>query len=178
MKPNYFDFYNLPVAFNVDATALRRIYLDNNRKFHPDFYTLASPAQQEEALERSTRNNEAYKVLSDPDARMKHILDLYGLWEEEGQQTAALPQDFLMEMMDMNEELMDLEMEYDAAKHALLQQQLHALETQMTNEITQVTDRWSPETGTVEELAAVKNFFLKKRYLLRIQKKLLTFAPA
>jgi molecular chaperone HscB len=173
---DYFAFFDLPVSFRVDAAALRRAYLENSRKHHPDFHTLADDARQEEALEFSTRNNEAYRVLSDPDARMKHVLELYGALEEEGKQT--LPQDFLMTMMEMNEALMELEMDFDADKYADTKQQLAAIEQQLQEEITPVLNTWTADNGRPEDIETVKFFFLKKRYLLRIQKKLLTFAAA
>ncbi|MBL7775441.1 MAG: Fe-S protein assembly co-chaperone HscB, partial [Saprospiraceae bacterium] len=97
---NYFEFFNIPVSFQVDQDALRRRFYENSKKYHPDFHTLANAAQQADMLEKSTLNNEAYQTLSDPDRRMRYVLQLNGLLQEEGQQT--VPQDFLLDMMAIN----------------------------------------------------------------------------
>jgi len=93
-----FEFYNIPITFIPDEAALRKTFYANSKKYHPDFYTLASQEEQEKALELSTLNNEAFKILSDQDRRMKYILELKGVMGEEGQNN--IPQDFLMEMME------------------------------------------------------------------------------
>ncbi|MEL6867695.1 MAG: DnaJ domain-containing protein, partial [Bacteroidota bacterium] len=79
---NYFEFYELPVSFDLDAERLRKIFYANSRKYHPDFYTQDSAEAQAEALERSTLNNEAYKTLSNADLRMRYVLQLYAALPE------------------------------------------------------------------------------------------------
>lgn len=174
---NHFQFFNLPVAFTLDASALRRAWLLNSKKFHPDFHTLENEAKQAEVLELSTLNNEAFRVLSDVDLRMQYILQMKGLIGDESQQP-PLPQDFLMEMMDLNEGLMELEFDYDADKYESIQQQVAAIETALQQDIAPVLADWNESTGTMAALEVVKDFFLKKKYLLRIKKNLLTFAAA
>ena len=111
---NYFEFYELPIAFHLDEAVVKRKFLLLSKKYHPDFYTLESAEKQAEILEKSTMNTDAYKTLSNFDSRMKYILEIKGALDEEGQ--AKLPQGFLMEMMDVNEELMELEFDYDPTK--------------------------------------------------------------
>ena len=79
----YFEFYDRPISFRVDEAALRRTFLQNSRRYHPDFHTLADEAQQAEMLDRSTLNNEAFKTLSDPDRRIRYVLELKGLLGDE-----------------------------------------------------------------------------------------------
>ena len=63
-------------------------------------------------MELSTVNNKAYQVLSDPQKRLHYILELKGVFKEG--ENYLLPQTFLMEMMEVNEDLMDLQFEPDA----------------------------------------------------------------
>ncbi|MEY3248664.1 MAG: Fe-S protein assembly co-chaperone HscB, partial [Bacteroidota bacterium] len=93
---NYFEFYDLPVSFHPDDDALRQQYYRKSRQYHPDFHTLSTVEHQEEMQDLSTLNNEAYKTLSDPDRRMRYILELHGLLGE-ADQSAQLPQAFLLE---------------------------------------------------------------------------------
>ena len=68
----YFEFYDIPVSFKVDATALKRTFYALSKKYHPDFFTLETAEKQAEILELSTLNSQAYKTLSDFDLRMKY----------------------------------------------------------------------------------------------------------
>ncbi|HHH50193.1 MAG TPA: Fe-S protein assembly co-chaperone HscB, partial [Saprospiraceae bacterium] len=51
---NYFEFYNIPISFDVDAKALKKIFYANSKKYHPDFYTLENEEKQQEILQLST----------------------------------------------------------------------------------------------------------------------------
>ncbi len=84
-KMNFFEFYNIPIAFKLDEAALKKTFYANSKKYHPDFHTLESEDKQDEILELSTINTEAYKILSDFDKRMKYILDLKGTMAAEGE---------------------------------------------------------------------------------------------
>ena len=103
---DYFKFYEIPVSFSPDMTEIRRKYLVNSKQYHPDFFTQESESRQDEILKLSSLNNEAYKVLSDEDLRMKYILESEKILTEENKND--IPQDFLMDMMDFNEKLMEL----------------------------------------------------------------------
>ncbi|MEL7219948.1 MAG: iron-sulfur cluster co-chaperone HscB C-terminal domain-containing protein [Bacteroidota bacterium] len=172
---NYFDFFGLPPSPTLDVTELRKIFLANSKKYHPDFYTLESDEKQAEILELSTLNNQAYKVLKDEDQRLKHLLEVKGVLAEEGQN--AVPQDFLMEMMDINEGLMELEFESDTSKVEEVKTAVRALESKMLAEVQTIIDNYSDQLASPEELNSLKDYYLKKRYLLRIHKNLSTFAP-
>jgi hypothetical protein len=60
-------------------------------------------------LKRSTGNifhgQKGLKILQDRDQTIKYVLQLKGLLEEE--EKYQLPPDFLMEMMEMNEKLLE-----------------------------------------------------------------------
>lgn len=172
---NYFEFYGLPVAFRLDEAQLRRLFYQNSRKYHPDFHTLASPEEQAEMLQLSTLNNEAYQTLADPDRRMRYVLEIKGLLSDESQQ--QVPQEFLLEMMDLNEALMELEMDYDPERFEQAAQAVASWERALDDAIAPVLDRYADDSpNSREDLLQVRDYFLKKRYLMRIREKLATFA--
>ncbi len=167
---NYFVFYNIPVTFKVDNAALKDIFYTKSKKYHPDFYTLESDEKQAEILELSTLNNEAYKTLKDFDKRMKYILDQKGIMKEEGQN--KLSQSFLMDMMEINEALMELEFDYDEVKKNEALNNLQNQENSIYSEVDEIIENYQDDTASEEELKAVKDYYLKKRYLLRIRENL------
>lgn len=170
----YFEFYDIPVSFQVDESSLRRIFYQNSKKFHPDFHTLSDAAQQAEMLEKASLNNEAYQTLSDPDKRMRYILQISGLLEDEGKQ--QIPQAFLMEMMEINEGLMELELDFDDKQYKTTLEAVNALENNLDQGIQPTLKSYTHESGTKVDLEAVLEYFLKKRYLLRIRENLSKFA--
>lgn len=172
---NYFSFYGIPVSFLVDDTLLKRIFYENSRKYHPDFFTLSSDDEQEASLEASTYNNEAYKVLSDFDKRMRYILELKGMIKAEGDN--QLPQDFLMEMMEINESFMELEFDFDPERYGELLLSLEKLEKQQYEEIRPVIDAYKDGETPDLALIPVRDYYFKKKYLLRIRENLSKFAP-
>ncbi len=174
---NYFEFFGLPISFQVDEMALQRQFYQNSRQYHPDFHTLADAAEQDKMLDLSTLTNQAWKTLSDPDRRIRYVLEIKGLLGDETAQP-ALPQDFLMEMMDINEGLMDLEFDFDNDRYAATLQALEGLENDLETGIQPLLAAWTDTNGTEEQLLRVRDFFLKKRYLLRIRENLAKFAPA
>jgi molecular chaperone HscB len=174
---NHFEFYNIPLAFTGNEAEIRRVYLLYSKKYHPDFHTLSDESAQEEVLALSTRNNEAFKILSDPDQRIRYVLELKGLLGKENE-NAPLPQDFLMEMMDINEALMELSFDFELDGYNKTLNAVKLLDNQLDNAIQPILSTWSEINGDKEDLKKVREYFFKKRYLLRIKENLSKFAPA
>lgn len=171
---NYFEFFEIPISFKLDEAKLKKTFYANSKKYHPDFFTLESEEKQMEVLELSTLNNNAYKTLSDFDKRMKYILELKDVLGEEGKN--QIPQEFLMEMMDINENLMELEFDFDQSNFEKVQNELKSLESNLLEEVKPNIENYNDSSPKEEELNAIKNYFLKKRYLLRIKENLNKFA--
>jgi len=167
---NYFEFYNIPISFKVDETALRSQFYALSKKYHPDFFTLADEAEQAEVLRLSTLNNEAYKVLSDFDKRMKYILQEKEILGEEGKN--KIPQDFLIEMMDINEPLMELQLDFDQKVYDKIVQQLKEKEDTLYDSISNIIESYDAANSPDTDLEKVKSYYLKKRYLIRIRENL------
>ncbi len=101
---NYFAFYGLSIAFNLDDALLKQAYLSKSKLYHPDFYS-DQLEDQAIAIAASSFNNNAFKTLSNPVLRAQYLVDLQAGINE---QTVQLPNDFLIEMMDLNEQLDEL----------------------------------------------------------------------
>lgn len=174
---NYFAFYGLPEAFLLDEAALKVKYYQLSRELHPDFHAQDTPAAQAEALRLSTLNTDAYRTLANADTRMAYLLGQHGLLEE-GSAQNQLPADFLMDVMDLNEQLMELELEPDPTATARLDTEVTALADTLGAGIQPVLAGYAglPPDHRPAALAQVKTYYLKKRYLLRLRQQLATFA--
>ena len=172
---NHFEFYEIPVSFYPDLTDLKQRFLKKSKLFHPDFHTLASDEMQAETLDKASQNNQAYLVLSDFDKRLKYILELAGMLEEGKNE---IPQEFLLEMMDINEAIMELEFDFDEQIFQKTFEDVEALESALLADVLPVMETFEEGKTTAAELIPVRDFFLKRRYLWRLKENLNKFAPA
>ena len=122
---DYFVFYGLPETFLPDEAALKRLYYAKSRETHPDFHATSTPENQAEMLHQATLNTDAYRTLANPDQRMAYLLRRHGLFDEGKQE--QLPPDFLMDMMDLYEQLMDLEIAPEPAAQARIVAEVNTL---------------------------------------------------
>jgi len=168
---NYFEFYDLPVSFNPDQNVVKQKFYELSKKFHPDFYINESQEKQDEVLELSTLNNKAYQVLKEPQKRLHYILDLKGQLIEG--ENYILPQDFLMEMMDLNEAIMELEFENDATKLVEVKNQTLQMENSLKDELAILFLEFDQDQSKQEELLkSIKDNYYRNKYLLRIKESL------
>lgn len=162
---NYFELYGIAPSFNIDTAAVRKKFYELSRAYHPDFYSGGSATEQQEVLEKSAMINEAYKTLLNKDLLIKYILTSKGLLQEE--EKYNLPPDFLMEVMDLNEQVMELD-KGDTTAVSSLMATAKNLETELYEAIEPVMDNYSEDTSTEKELLQVKDYYFKKKYLDRI----------
>jgi len=165
---DYFELYGLSLTFNPDQKVVKQKFYELSKKFHPDFHINESEEKQEEVLLLSTMNNKAYQVLTDPQKRLHYILDIKGLIQEG--ENYVLPQAFLMDMMDVNEALMDLEFEPDAAKLLEVRMQVDEIEKGLFDELSGFTTGFEalPEAEQQAALLKIKDLYYRNKYLLRI----------
>lgn len=170
---NYFDFYAITQSFNLDAAQLKKKFYELSKQYHPDFYANEDEAKQQEILELSTLNNKAYQTLSDPAKRLEYILRLYDLVSDGAK--PQLPADFLMEMMDINERLMEVD---NAAELGHITAEVLAIEGDMNDELNSLTADYEQLDDTAKEsrLNDIANIYFRQKYLLRIKESLNTFA--
>lgn len=173
---NYFELYELPLSFDLDAAILRKKFYELSKRFHPDFYVNESQEKQDEILELSTLNNKAYQVLSDPLKRVEYILSHYNMLADGDKH--VLPQSFLMEMMDVNEALMEMEFEADEHKLAELKGQIDEMEQALLDELKQATSRFDAnnEQEAKHVLLKIRDIWYREKYLMRIRESLNKFS--
>lgn len=112
-KQNYFEIFNLPVAFDVDKTVLAERYRQLQRSVHPDKFVNAPAQEMRLAVQWASQVNEAFATLKDPLARAIYLLSLAGA-DMRGKENAQVEPAFLLEQIELREDLEDIEAEDDA----------------------------------------------------------------
>ncbi|GAA4313417.1 hypothetical protein GCM10023149_09170 [Mucilaginibacter gynuensis] len=170
---NYFEFYNIPESFTLNEAALKKQFYVLSKEYHPDFYANEGDEKQQEILELSTLNNKAYQTLADPAKRLEYILRTHELLVEGAK--PQLPSDFLMEMMDINERLMEID---NADQLADISAEVLAFEGDINQSLDALTHDYAGLDDTAKEnrLNEILNIYYRQKYLLRIKESLDTFA--
>ena len=170
---NYFDFYGIPESFHPDAALLKKNFYQLSKEYHPDFYASEDEEKQQEILELSTINNKAWQTLSDPAKRMAYILRTHELLLDGAK--PALPADFLMEMMDINERLMEVD---NAGLLAAINSEVMAVDGDINQQLAVLTKDYHTLDDTAKEnrLNEILDLYYRQKYLLRIKESLNTFA--
>jgi molecular chaperone HscB len=160
---NYFELFQVPVSLKPDQQLVKQRFYELSRQYHPDFHGQATEEEQAEVLEKASQVNMAYKVLVHPDETIKYVLQLKGLVEEE--EKYQLSPDFLIEMMDLNEQALDVSEQADADR---LQQTIQQIQKESYEPVAAIVENYQEGITTEKELLQVKEYYYRKKYLDRI----------
>lgn len=86
---------------------LEQKFLQLSWKLHPDNFVNTTEREREMSLQRSSKLNDAYRVLRDPVARVEYLLELEGM-RKEGEHRQQAPPELLEEVFELNESLDEL----------------------------------------------------------------------
>lgn len=155
---NYFDLFNFKIAPVIDKTRVAKKYFELQKQYHPDFYTQATEAEKEEALDISSQINKAFKIFKDEDQTLEYfLLQTNTITPDE---KFKLPPDFLMEMMEINEAIGEQENEE-------VKKQINDFIEELNKPVAAILDKEGADP-THEDLEKLKIYYFKKKYLHRI----------
>lgn len=170
---DYYEFYKIKPKFYIDEEYLKKMFYQYSKDFHPDFHALKSEEEQQKMLELSTLNNKSYFVLKSFNTRLEYLLKTKKVLIEE--EKYSLPPEFLMEMMEINEEIMDLSFDPDIEKIEVLKNKTQVIENGIEEEIISLAKIYD-EKENEDILLKIKDLWYRKKYLLRIRDSLNKFA--
>ncbi|MFZ1527226.1 MAG: Fe-S protein assembly co-chaperone HscB [Ferruginibacter sp.] len=156
---NYFELFDLPFRASIDHTRVQKKYIELQKKFHPDYFTQEDEDGQEHALEQSAHINKAYNIFRNSDKTLEYFLQQNGIITAD--EKYALPDDFLMEMMDINESVSEAGKE--AAGNTIAQ-----FENRLEQDVKDIFNKPAEASYSEAELEQLKAYFYKKKYLHRI----------
>jgi molecular chaperone HscB len=159
---NYFDLFNIPVALQVDQELLRKRYVELGGT-DIDTGEPVTSAGNEETPTRMSKLENAYRVLQDPDETIRYVLQLKQLMGVD-EEYKPDPQ-FLMEVGDINEELVELELDENQEQLMNVEQKANRVLLKMYEDVAPIIESYQENTTTEEELLQVKDFYHQKKYV-------------
>lgn len=128
-NPCHFALFDMQPSFRLDLDQLAVRYRELARQVHPDRFADAGEREQRLALERSACLNEAYQVLKTPSQRARYLLAMRG--PELPLEVTVQDPDFLLQQMQLREELEELQDDADLAGVAAFKRRLKAAQEQL-----------------------------------------------
>ena len=136
---NHFELFGLAPVFGLDKEVLDKSYREIQSQVHPDRFAHAGDAERRASLQWTTRVNEAYRALKDPVQRGKHLLELRGI-DVAFETNTQMPTDFLLQQLELREELEAASAARDAARLDRLRKGLRVQQNGLEREIGEAID--------------------------------------
>ena len=155
---NYFELFGFPVSPRVDKTLVSQKYFELQKINHPDFFTQATEAEKEDALQQSAAINKAFTIFQNDEKTIEYFLQEQGVIQTD--EKYQLPPDFLMEMMELNETLTEKD-------GVTLAEEMADIERPLLEEIKPILEKSATDMDD-SELEKLKAYYYKKKYLKRI----------
>ena len=101
---SYFAIFSLEMDWNVDLLLLKSRYLNLQKQFHPDKFSMKSSLEKRLAMQTASLINDAYDTLASPLRRAQYLLDLKG-YDAQPERHTSCDGLFLMEQIELRAEL-------------------------------------------------------------------------
>jgi molecular chaperone HscB len=176
---DYFSFLGVPRRLGLDPQDLERRFRELSRKFHPDYFYNAPPAERLASLERSSYLNDAYRTLKNGATRIEHLLAIEGLQSAKGDEGGVkVPPALLQEVFALNEELDEIrELRQTGGDQAQLRARLEAARLPIEGKrqeherrIEELSDRWDSRAEAqgadrTALLEALRELLFERKYI-------------
>ena len=158
-QDNYFAWFDLPVAFQINQDALASRYRELQRQYHPDRFA-NHPDEQQKAVQWSAQLNTAYDILNSDVKRASYLLELSG--RPISLNTSIADTDFLMSQLELREQLDEAESAEQLVGLRLeVEEWLQSLAREFV--LDYADEDWGEAQDTVRKMHFMANFLLDIR---------------
>ena len=171
---DHFAVLGQPARYGVDLAAAEAAFKQLSRQVHPDRFATADPRARRASLARTVQLNEAWRTVKDPLARAEYLLVRAGVevaseekkpdtgGDPKGTRKVMAPPAFLLEILELNDELSAAKQAGDSVKVAFMAEEMRA-----KADASMQTIAAGLEAGTPERLEEAGRAFIALRYQRR-----------
>jgi molecular chaperone HscB len=133
-KADLFAVLGVGPRYAVDLAAAEAAYKDLSRQVHPDRYATADPRARRASLARTVQLNLAWRTIKDPVRRAEYLLTRAGIdiggkqpahgSEERRTMEVGAPPAFLLEILELNDDLAAARRAGDTVKVAFMAEEM------------------------------------------------------
>jgi len=159
-----YDALGIAPTLALDMEEVKKHFYERSRQWHPDRFSRASAAEQDQALEMTAVLNDAFRTLRDPIARAEYFLKERGV-----ELSKDAPPELLEEVFELNMALEELREGDESARGQLaeaatkFQAMLSVSDTELGALFAQHDA--SPEPSTLDQIRATLN---RRRYVANL----------
>jgi molecular chaperone HscB len=173
---DYFEVFGLPRILGLDLGALEKTFHSLSRKYHPDYFSTAPPAEKTQAVRMTALLNDAYRTLRHPVRRVEYLLSLYG-FKSDG---SKVPQSLLLEVFEINEQLEEVKAGRAAVEEVdSLRAQIKEKRERFDKELAEASLAWdelikndAPEAKLKEHLTKLAEILSESSYIRNLERDL------
>jgi molecular chaperone HscB len=176
---DHFAVLGLARQYAVDLPAAEAAYQRLSRQLHPDRFATADPRARRASLGHTVQLNEAWRTLKDPLRRAEYLLGLFGVdtasegkkpgtGADRGTRRVAAPPAFLLEILELHDELKSAQRAGDAVKVAFMTEEMRGRAAEAMKLIASALDTGSAETLDANRLDEAARTLIALRYYQRL----------
>ena len=150
---DYFTLFGLPAQYPIDLQALTIRFQDLQRQYHPDKFASGTQSEQLAAVSQSATINQAWQTLRHPLARAEYLLSLHG-FDLASEQHTVRDTAFLMEQLELREELDEIEKSQDEERLAAFIKRVKGMYDVRHQQVVEQlnSETWDAAADTVRKL--------------------------
>jgi molecular chaperone HscB len=173
---DYFEVFGLPRLLGIETAALEKTFHELSRRYHPDYFSTASPAEKTQAVRMTALLNDAYRTLRHPVRRVEYLLNINEL-KPDG---SKVPQSLLMEVFEINEQLEEVKAGRASIEEVdSLRAQIKEKRERFDMELHQASVEWdelvksgAPEAKLKGQLAKLTEILSESSYIRNLERDL------
>lgn len=161
----YYELFGMERRLVLDPAQLQKRFYELSRELHPDRFVRKSEAERENALDASSRLNDAYRTLRDPVQRAMYVLSEEGFDIGE-QRSGDVPPELLEEVFELNMALEELRGGDETARPQLeaAGRNFEAMLAGIGDQLASLFERWDANPAR-ETLAEIRGVLNRRKYI-------------
>ena len=158
-QADLFAVLGLAARYTIDLPTAENAYKELSRQVHPDRFATADPRARRAALARTVQLNQAWRTIKDPIQRAEYLLLRAGIdvgekksgagEDGKGTHKVAAPPAFLLEILELNDELTGARRAGDTVRVAFMVEEMRERARGAMKTIGEALDAGMP--GRMEE---------------------------
>jgi molecular chaperone HscB len=160
----FYDALGLAPKLALDPEELKKRFYERSRQWHPDRFSRASAAEQQESLEMTSMLNDAFRTLRDPIGRAEYFLEENGI-----KPAKQVPPELLEEVFEMNIALEELRAGDESARPQLAdaRERFNHMRDEIDHSLAVLFGRYD-ERQDASHLLAIRSVLDRRQYIANL----------